>query len=470
MKILLINPPTFNMLPTMLPRSVDEARGYNPPLGLLYLAAYLQKNSEHQVEILDCQVEELNYKQIEEKIKENAPDAIGLTTMTFTLIDILNIVKIAKKINPEIKTILGGPHIDIYPEETINQPGVDYLVLGEGEKPLKGLLDNINSLNNLRQVKGVVFKDNNKIVNTGRAELNQDLDSLPFPARRLTPYQKYSSVLSKVSPVTTMFTSRGCPYKCLFCDRPHLGKFFRARSAKNVVDEMEECQKMGIKEILIYDDTFTVKRQRVIDICLEIQKRNLKIDWDVRARVDTVDKELLEIMKDSGCQRIHYGVEAGTQKILNVLRKGISLEQVEKAFKLSRKIGLETLAYFMIGSPTETKEDILETIKFAKKINPDFTHITITTPFPATDLYRMGLEQKIWPNDHWQKFAERPRADFLPPVWEKNLNKEELVSLNQKAYRAFYFRPKYLLKRLFKLTSLEELKRKSKAAWGMLKI
>lgn len=233
---------------------------------------------------------------------------------------------------------------------------------------------------------------------------------------------------------------------------------------------MEECQKMGIKEILIYDDTFTVKRQRVIDICLEIQKRNLKIDWDVRARVDTVDKELLEIMKDSGCQRIHYGVEAGTQKILNVLRKGISLEQVEKAFKLSRKIGLETLAYFMIGSPTETKEDILETIKFAKKINPDFTHITITTPFPATDLYRMGLEQKIWPNDHWQKFAERPRADFLPPVWEKNLNKEELVSLNQKAYRAFYFRPKYLLKRLFKLTSLEELKRKSKAAWGMLKI
>ena len=470
MKILLINPPTFNMLPTMLPRSVDEARGYNPPLGLLYLAAYLQKNSEHQVEILDCQVEELNYKQIKEKIKENAPDAIGLTTMTFTLIDVLNIVKIAKKINPEIKTILGGPHIDIYPEETINQPGVDYLVLGEGEKPLKGLLDNINSLNNLRQVKGVVFKDNNKIVNTGRAELNQDLDSLPFPARRLTPYQKYSSVLSKVSPVTTMFTSRGCPYKCLFCDRPHLGKFFRARSAKNVVDEMEECQKMGIKEILIYDDTFTVKRQRVIDICLEIQKRNLKIDWDVRARVDTVDKELLEIMKDSGCQRIHYGVEAGTQKILNVLRKGITLEQVEKAFKLSRKIGLETLAYFMIGSPTETKEDILETIKFAKKINPDFTHITITTPFPATDLYRMGLEQKIWPNDHWQKFAERPRADFLPPVWEKNLNKEELVSLNQKAYRAFYFRPKYLLKRLFKLTSLEELKRKSKAAWGMLKI
>jgi len=454
----------------MLPQSIDEARGYNPPLGLLYLAAYLERYSNHQVEILDCQVEELDYKQIENKIKEKNPDAIGLTTMTFTLIDVLNIAKIAKKINSEIKIILGGPHVDIYPKETINQPHIDYLVLGEGEMPLKNLLDNINSTDNLHLIKSIVFKDNDKIINTGKAELNQDLDSLPFPARHLTPYKKYSSVLSKVNPVTTMFTSRGCPYNCLFCDRPNLGKIFRARSAKNVVNEMEECKKMGIKEILIYDDTFTVNRQRVIDICLEIQKRNLHINWDVRARVDTVDKELLKMMKVSGCQRIHYGVEAGTQKILNILRKGITLKQAEKAFELSRKIGFETLAYFMIGSPTETKKDILKTIKFAKKLKPDFVHITITTPFPATDLYRMGLEQKIWPNDHWQKFAKNPRADFIPPVWEKILSKEELISLNRKAYRAFYFRPKYILEKLSQLTSLKELKTKSKAVWGMLKI
>ncbi|MFH1671585.1 MAG: radical SAM protein [Candidatus Portnoybacteria bacterium] len=470
MRILLINPPIFNMLPSMLPESIDRGRGYNPPLGLLYLASYLQKYTDYEIKILDCQVEELNYKQIKKNIEENNPNVIGLTTMTFTLIDVLNIAKIAKKINPEIKIILGGPHVDIYPEETINQPYVDYLVLGEGEIPLKNLLDNINFTDNLHQIKSVVFKDKKEIINNGRDEFNKDLDSLPFPARQLTPYHKYSSVLSNVKPITTMFTSRGCPYNCLFCDRPHLGKFFRARSPKNVVDEMEECQKIGIQEILIYDDTFTVNRQRVIDICKEIKIRNLNINWDVRARVDTVDRELLKTMKVSGCQRIHYGVEAGTQKILNILRKGITLEQVEKAFKLSQEVGLETLAYFMIGSPTETKEDILETIKFAKKINPDFTHITITTPFPATDLYRMGLEQKIWPSDCWQKFAEHPHADFIPPVWEKTLSKEELILLNRKAYRAFYFRPKYLLKRLFRLTSFEELKTKSKAAFQLLKI
>ena len=369
MKILLINPPTFYMLPTMLPKSIDEGRGYNPPLGILYLAAYLKKYTDYQVKILDCQVEELEYDQIRERIREINPDIVGLTTMTFTLIDVLKTAQLTKEINPQIKVILGGPHIDIYPEETIAQNNVDYVVMGEGEKILKDLLDNFDSPQNLAEIKGLVFKSQSQIVNNGRSELNKDLDSLPFPARHLTPYQKYSSVLSKVQPITTMFTSRGCPYKCLFCDRPHLGKVFRARSSENVVDEMEQCQKMDIKEILIYDDTFTVNRQRVLDICSEIQKRNLKINWDIRARVDTVDEELLKEIKKTGCQRIHFGVEAGTQKILNVLRKGITLEQAEKAFNLSRKIGLETLAYFMIGSPTETKEDILKTIKFAKKLS-----------------------------------------------------------------------------------------------------
>ncbi|KPJ60301.1 MAG: hypothetical protein AMJ42_01510 [Deltaproteobacteria bacterium DG_8] len=470
MKVLLINPPIFNLIPSMLPKSIDESRGYNPPLGLLYLAAYLQKHSNHQVKMLDCQVEELNYKQIKDIIQKDKPDVVGLTTMTFTLIDVFKIVQLVKEIDPEIKVVLGGPHIDIYPMETISQPGVGYLVLGEGEKPFKNLLDEIDHPKRLYQIKGIVFKDEGKVINTGRAEFNRDLDSLPFPARSLTPYQKYFSVLSKVQPVTTMFTSRGCPYKCLFCDRPQLGKIFRARSAKNVVDEIEECQKMGIKEILIYDDTFTVNRQRVVAICQEIKERKLEIGWDVRTRPDTVDKELLINMKKAGCQRIHYGVEAGTQKILNVLRKGITLEKVKETFRLTKKIGLEILAYFMIGSPTETKGDILQTIKFAKKLNPDFTHITITTPFPATDLYRLGIEQKILPYDYWREFAKNPLPTFVPYIWEEHLTKEELSQLLKYAYRSFYLRPSYIFKKLLKLTSWEEFKNKAEAARQLIKV
>jgi len=267
-----------------------------------------------------------------------------------------------------------------------------------------------------------------------------------------------------------MFTSRGCPFQCLFCDRPQLGKVFRARSAKSIVDEMEECAKMGIQEIFIYDDTFGVDRQRVLDICKEIKKRGLSIAWDIRTRVNTVDREVLEALKKAKCQRIHYGVEAGTQKILNVLRKGITLKQVEDAFRITREVGIQTAGYFMIGSPTETKEDILQTIKFMKKIDPDYVHITITTPFPATDLYLMAQRENVLTKDVWRDFAENPKPGFIPPIWEKNLLRAELLSLLKNAYRSFYFRPGYILKRIFQLKSPKDLFQKSLAALKLLKI
>jgi len=470
MKVLLINPPISNILDPSLPKILQEKEDPMPPLGLMYLASYLEQKSDHSVKILDCQIENLNYNQLKEIIKQDKPDVVGITAMTFTLLDVIGVVKLIKNIDPEIKIVLGGPHAHIYPKETISIKGVDFCILGEGEKPFKDLLDNLENKKNPYHAKGVVFKDGSKIINTDPGTPIQELDSLPFPARRLTPFKKYKSILATRFPVTTMFTSRGCPYNCLFCDRPHLGKSFRARSPKNVVDEMEECQKMGIKEIFIYDDTFGVDKQRVLDICDEIIKRNLDITWDIRTRVNTVDENILMSLKRAGCQRIHYGVEAGTQKILNVLRKGITLEMAEKAFRLSRKVGIQTLGYFMIGSPTETKKDISQTIKFMKKLNPDYAHITITTPYPATDLYRMGLEQKVLPYDYWKRFAENPTLDFKPYFWEKELSKKELFSLLKRAYRYFYFRPSYVLKRILHLKSGKELLVKAKGALNLLKV
>ena len=470
MKILLINPPQFNTISSCMPKVLEQGLDFMPPLGLMYLAGYLKKYSSYDVKILDCQVEELNYQNLKEKILQESPDVIGITTMTFTLIDVIKTAQLVKQINPNIKTVLGGPHVNIYPNETMTIKEIDFLILGEGEEPFKDLLDNIHKIENLYQIKGIVFRDKGRIVNTGERELIENLDSIPFPDRKLLPYKKYFSIISSNSPITTMFTSRGCPFKCLFCDRPHLGKVFRARSAKNVVDEMEECQEIGIKEIFIYDDTFGVDRQRVLDICSEIRNRNLAISWDVRTRVDTVDEEVLKAMGKANCQRIHYGVEAGTEKILKVLRKGVNLKQIEKAFKITKKVGIETIGYFMIGSPKETKEDILQTIKLAKKLNPDFIHVSITTPFPATDLYYLGLEKKILPYDYWQKFAENPKNTFVPFVWEENLTKDELFKLLKYAYRSFYFQPKFIIKKLLKLKSLKELRSKTKAALQLLKI
>jgi len=243
----------------------------------------------------------------------------------------------------------------------------------------------------------------------------------------------------------------------------------RFRSAQNVLAEIEECvNKYDLREFNFFDDTFTANRQRVLDICAKIKEKGLTIAWDIRTRVNTVDEELLRAIKAAGCQRIHYGVEAGTQKILNVLRKGITVEQVEKAFALTKKIGIQTAGYFMIGSPTETREDILATIKLIRKIDPEYVHISITTPFPATDLYRLALEQKVIASDCWKEFAQNPQSNFLPPLWEKELSRQELSALLKKAYRSFYLRPGYILKRLRQIKSPAELFQKAKAALRMI--
>lgn len=470
MKVLLINPPSENEIVSCNPAFLNQERGFNPPLGILYLAAYIEKFSDFKVHILDCQAEEVKYTNLPQIIKNIDPEIVGVTAMTLTLIDTMKVVEIIKEANPKIKIVLGGPHPHIYPEETIELPGVDYVILGEGEISFLELLKCLSDKNyeKLYQIKGLVFKDRGKIINNGPGKPITNLDELPFPARRLTPYKKYYSIIAKNNPITTMFTSRGCPYRCAFCDRPNMGKFFRARSFKNVVNEMEECKNMGIREILVYDDTFTVNRQRVLDICWEIQKRKLGISWDIRARVDTVDEEMLKELKKANCQRIHYGVEAGTAKILKILNKCITLEQIENTFKLTRKIGIQTLAYFILGSPTETKEDILETMNFAKKINPDFIQFTILTPFPATPIYADGLKQGIFKYDHWQKFAKNPTTDFKTKYWEENFTEQELISLLNRAYKNFYLRPNFIIKEILKIRTLSSIKRKLKAGLKIL--
>lgn len=484
MKILLINPPRFNEIIADNPSFIEEERGHNPPLGLLYIGTYLKRNSNHQVAALDAQVENLNYNHnFKKRIKEANPDIVGITVMTPTLIDAVKTINLVKKtgkdLNKKITTVVGGPHPTIFPEETASLPNVDYVIIGEGEIPFFKLVNALSkkklSFNEpveakLQGIKGLVYQKKGKIFNNGRGEFIENLDELPFPDRTLLPIKKYNSILGGERIVTTMFTSRGCPFQCAFCDRPHLGKKFRARSAQNVVNEMEECLKLGIEEILVYDDTFTVDRKRVIDICNEIIRKGLKFIWDIRARVDTVDEEVLKKLKQAGCKRIHFGVEAGTEKILKILNKGITLSQVEKAFALSKKLGIETLGYFMIGSPTETKEDIYRTIEFAKKIKPDYVHITILTPYPATKIYAQALNQGIIKTDYWREFAKHPEKGVATQYWEEYFSREELYKLLEKFYRDFYGRPGYLFKSLFKIKSIKDFKKKFKTGLKVLGI
>ena len=468
MNVLLINPPIENMITTNIPEFVDTERGYNPPLGIMYIAAYAEKYTDHKIEVLDMIVEEMNYDELEREIKIRKPDIVGITTTTFTLIDSIITARTIKNVDNDIKVVFGGPQAHIYPEETINFPEVDFLVLGEGEITFTELLQKIENYEELKKVKGIVSKTGNRTVNTGYRGFIEDLDSLPFPARHLTHYKKYYSLIAKRNPITTMFTSRGCPYRCLFCHRPHMGKKFRARAPENVVEEIEECVNMGIHEILIYDDTFTIDRKRVLDVCNLIKERDIDIYFDIRSRIDRIDKEMLIALKEAGCLRIHYGVESANQRILEILRKDITVEQAEKVIKMTKDIGIETLAYFMIGNPTETKDEILNTIQFAKKLKPDYCHFSVTMPFPATPLYELGLKKGVF-KDYWKEFAVNPTKDFVPQLWEENLSREELIGLLEYAYKSFYTRPSYVFKKILKVRSFDEFKRKARAGMRLLK-
>jgi radical SAM superfamily enzyme YgiQ (UPF0313 family) len=472
MKVLLINPPAFNELMGNNPAIIESERGYNPPLGLLLLAGYLLEHKpNHPVTVIDAQVEELSYAQLEQRLQALDFDVAGITAMTFTMLDVKHTIDIIKKIKPGCTVVLGGPHVNIYPGETIHIPGVDFLVLGEGESRFAALLDNLHLPDKLKEIDGLVFKDAaGQMMFTGTPGIadEDELNRLPFPARHLTPYKKYSSLLAKRTPITTMITSRGCPFNCSFCNRPHLGKKFRALSPQRVVEEFEACLKLGIHEFLIYDDTFTIQKERVKAICRLVIQKKLDIGFDIRARVDTLDEETLALLKKAGCRGIHYGIEAGTPKILKVLRKGIDLNKAKEVFDLTKKFKIQTLAYFMIGSPTETLEDIRQTFKVAVWLNPDFIHLTILTPFPGTPIYREGLENGIIQRDYWREFAVALNTDFQPPHWDENFTRRELEQLIIKGYKKFYTRPSYILKRLLSVRSFGEFKRKASAGLKVL--
>ena len=468
MKVVLVNPPAEQTLVGNNPKFLDEERGCNPPLGLLYIAAVLEQQSDHEVAVVDAQAEGLSYEALGQRVKDEAPDLVGITTMTFTLLDAAHTVEVVRQAAPDAKVILGGPHVHLFPRESLELPGVDFAMRGEGDYQFLALCDRIGEPDRWDEVGGLTFRRDGEIVETPLAPPIADLDAVPFPARHLTDVRRYSSVIARRQPVTTMFTSRGCPYRCAFCDRPHLGKKFRARSAANVVDEMEACIGLGIHEFLIYDDTFTVKRQRVLDVCAEIQRRGLDVGWDIRARVDTVDEEMLEALRAAGCERIHYGVEAGSDEFMKVLRKGITVEQARAAFRLTRKAGISTLAYFMIGIPGETEDDIRQTWRLARQLDPDFVHITILCPFPGTEIYRTALAEGAYETDHWLDFARAPQPGFRPKYWTRELPAERLEALLEQAYKDFYTRPGYILKQLLKIRSWRELRAKLRAGLRVL--
>jgi anaerobic magnesium-protoporphyrin IX monomethyl ester cyclase len=401
-----------------------------PPIGLACLAGHLRQRFD--VELLDAQAEGLSREQVLERIDH---DLVFVNAGTPTIGQDLSLTRDIKNMGP--RTALIGTHATYFHRDLIKSPGVDFIVCGEPEKPSLNLAISLDSGRPPSQVRGLAWKRSGRPVKNPSDSPLQNLDELPFAARDLLPSQKYYDILTKKSPIAFAITSRGCPFSCRFCSAGFYGgKAFRARSAGNVLAEVREMQEQGFRDISFFDDTFTIDRRRVLDICQGLGE--LGLPWRCLSRTDTVDMEMLRQMRESGCYQIFFGVESGDQNMLDMMCKGASPEQTRQAFSWCDELGIETVGSFVLGYPGETHESIKRTISFARELRPDFVSFNLFTPIPGSEIF-----EELKRQDEWEQY------NFITTSF-CDIPSEEMVKAIGEAYRGYYMKPSYLIRRMRK--------------------
>ena len=388
------------------PKPREPFTPYGPPIGLCYIASVLKKNGYRDVSGVDLNVNSFDEYQ---KLVKNA-DVVGIYCSTKTFLESIKMAKNAKKINPNITVVLGGPHPSLCPEEVISQESVDVCCVNEGEYAMLELVQAINNKTDFSDVKGIWFKNNGKVEFTGYREIIKNLDELPFPDRTIFDLDKYKST------AITICASRGCPFRCTNC-QPALTKFtgpFRFRSVHNVIEEIKQIRSNW--EVLHFvDNVLTVNRNWITTFCKELINKNLKVKWDCQSHVNTTDEELLQLMKDAGCMNVGIGIESGSQRVLDLIRKGITLQKAADVVKIAKKVNIPLHAWFMIGIPGETRGDIENTIEFAKSLDVDSIGFSIGTPWPSTGFYHDCKTNGWLLTSYWGEFNEKKYSRIKTP-------------------------------------------------------
>jgi anaerobic magnesium-protoporphyrin IX monomethyl ester cyclase len=423
-KILLINPPLYFI--DGKPRSLDVSM---PPLGLLYLASYINKYSDKfRTEIIDIGAEGLSLEDVNKRITEEDPFIIGISAMTPQLQGAVELAQFIKQdVGNDIKIFLGGPHVSADPDFIRRHADIfDYAITGEAEKTF---LDSLNKLIAGQQIPAV---------QSGEVVMN--LDAIPFSDKKLIKRENYSKTES-------MLFSRGCPYQCYYCSRPSISRIIRYRSAENLVNEIKECLKYCDGSLNFQDDTFTLNRKKVMDFCELVNKENLILNWECNTRIDLVDEELLRKMKQAGCSRINFGVESGNENLRrDVIKKGsFTNEKIREVFKNCKKQGIGIACYFMIGHPCETKSMVQETKNMILNSGIDVLGLSIPLPFPGSSLYNIACKEGIINEEIIDKFARKELgmgyAGIYPIYVSKELSPEyvfqEMKDINRKFYINF---------------------------------
>lgn len=460
-RVLLINPP-MSMEEQAGQSSMKEVINILPSLGIGYIAAVLEENNI-PVEIIDCQPLDMNHEGLKKELAAKEADIIGITATTLSFPSAVKTALIGKEVSPDSYIVIGGPHITAAPKTTMAHECFDAGVYGEGEFTFLELVKKISNGESLN-VKGLYLRKNGRAYFTGPRPFIQNLDELPFPARHLfPPLSKYhpTPASCRSEPLATIMTSRGCPNKCTFCDRKIFGNVTRLRSVDNVLDEMEEViHEHGAREIKFFDDTFTVNKNRIFELCRGIKERGIDIEWSCLTRVNAVSEELLMEMKKAGCWQVAFGLESGDQKMLNRMKKGITLSMSRRAVGWARKAGFNIRAYFVIGTPGETLGSINNTIEFAKSLDLDEANFYAFVPLPGTEIYENLVKEGSLRHEkyeHYNVMINSPDAEI--PYVPDGLTEEQLKERISYAHKRFYFRPQYIIRQLVRTRKSGDIKR-----------
>lgn len=454
------------VIPSWAPEDLFPAKtagsqiNYWQPLGTLYVAASLRE-AGHEVRFYNGAF--MKHEKILDEINDFRPALVGIYSTTFGWPRAVKTAKAIKQIDDTIFTCAGGPYPTAVKQACFsNSEGViDAIVYGEAEKTMQELALALEDHQSLNTIQGLIFSQAGNVITNSPRELMEDLNSLPMPARDLLGKEEANYLpppaTYKRTPVAVMITSRGCNRRCIFCsqfDTQRKGgtRGVRYRSVDNVLAEIESCLQQGYREIKFIDDTFAASYDRAMEICQGIKARGLKFSWFASACSNQVDKPLLQAMKDAGCWAVLFGAESGVQKNLNTLKKGIKLEHIRAAVKTAKQVGLRVSTPFIIGIPGETYADALKTIDFAIELNPDFANFHALTPFPGTPLHN-NIEKYGSISNQLEDYSYQGAA-FVPYT----MSRQQIQELRQLAFKRFYGRPAFMLRRLLQIRTLSDIK------------
>jgi radical SAM superfamily enzyme YgiQ (UPF0313 family) len=429
-----------------------------PPLGLMYIASALE-NIGISVKILDAFVLNFSHEKVIETIKKESPKFIGIYSNVLNFNECKKLIKSIKKLLPESYIILGGPFSSSFPYYSMKEiPELDFCIIGEGERTIIDIVQKIDKKSLIENIKGIAFRKNNKIHITKKCNLIKDLDSIPFPARHLIPIKKYKFLPHefRYTPITTMICSRGCPFYCSFCSKSVFGNKYRVRNPKAVISEIiNVINDYSIKEILFLDDTFGLNKSWNEKFCGLLIKEKLDITWSCETRIDIMNKKILLKMAKAGCWSILYGLESGDQRLLNLLNKRITIDKIRKVVSLTKDANISVRASFILGLPTETKQETIKTIKFAKLLNPIYAQFHLLAPFEGTQIYDICKKEGKILNKNYFDYDFPYKVNYLPSTYD---SREELIKMQKFAYRSFYLNPKKMSEIISKIKSFNNFK------------